>query len=196
MVAMGLTAAAVAGGTQWFVHGSYDWFWQYPGITGLGVYLLGVASAPGLASPGRGRARAVRAGVVAGAIALALVAVPLFVSDRYARQAAAEGAADPNAALGDLDRAAELNPLSDQALLAKGALAARLGARRVALDAFRQAADRVPRDYAPYLLIAQELSGSDPGQARAALARARRLNPRGPEVLAVQRQLERSRPRP
>lgn len=192
MVAAALAAAAAAGGTQWFVHGSYDWFWQYPGITGPGVYLLGVAAAPGLASVARGRAKGARALAVSAAVALALVAAPLFLSGRYSQQAEAEAASDPSKALDDLDRAAELNPLSDQPLLAKGAVASSSGQRRVALDAFRQAADREPLDYAPYWFIARELLSVDRRDAQAALDRARRLNPRGPEIVAVQRQLDRS----
>lgn len=193
MVATALAAAAAAGGAQWFVHSSYDWFWQYPGVTGPGIYLLGVAAAPGLAAGIRGGRRLARGFAIAAAIGLALVAAPLLLSDLYSRQAEANVGSDPVGALADFDRAAKLNPLSDEPLLARGVLASSLGARKVALDSFREAAERVPDDYAPYLFIGKELGPVDRRAARIALQRARRLNPQGVEVLAAQRELKRSR---
>ena len=179
-----VVAAAAAGGTQWFVHSSYDWFWQYPGVTGPGVFLIGVAVAPGLVAASTG-VRWVRWLVGAGAVALALGAAPLFLSDRYSDRAAGEAEADPVAAIQDFDRAAKLNPLSDLPLLGKGTVAASAGERPVALQAYRQAADRVPHDYAPYYLLAQELWPESPRAALAALAKARSLNPRGSEVVEL-----------
>jgi O-antigen ligase/polysaccharide polymerase Wzy-like membrane protein len=179
-----VVAAAAAGGTQWFVHSSYDWFWQYPGVTGPGVFLIGVAIAPGLVAASTG-VRWVRWLVGAGAIALALGAAPLFLSDRYSDRAAGEAEADPVAAIQDFDRAAKLNPLSDLPLLGKGTVSASLGERPVALQAYRQAIGRVPHDYAPYYLLAQELWPQSPRAARVALAKARSLNPRGSEVVEL-----------
>lgn len=186
-----VTAAAAAGGVQWFVHSSYDWFWQYPGVTAPGVYLLGVAVAPGLRGVVAGGVRWIRWPLAALALALALVAAPLFLSDRYSNRAAAETKSDPAAAIQDYDRAAKLNPLSDLPLLGKGMVAASVGERAVALQAYGQAADRVPNDFAPYYLTAGELWPEKPRAARAALAKARSLNPRGPEVLALQQQISR-----
>jgi hypothetical protein len=203
-VGAALAAAGAAGGAQWFVHSSYDWFWQYPGVTALGLYMLGVAAAPGLEaagllpgsrSDGDGDGAANRGGglargaIAAAALILALVAAPLFLSDRYVRQAEAEAAGDPGQALADYDRAADLNPLANQPLVAKGALASSLGERRLALESFREAAERVPDDFAPHWYIARELAPVDRRAAVAALREARQLNPQGREVRELEREL-------
>ena len=168
-VAAALVAAAVAGGAQWFVQGSYDWFWQYPGVSAPGFYLLGVAAGPAIA-----RRRSVSAGaparwaLAAALAAAALVAAPLFVSDRYTQRGVAEAGSDPAAALRDLGRAADLNPLADQPLIDRGAVAAGVGDRALALSSFREAIDRVPDNYASHWFLARELLRSRPLAARAA----------------------------
>lgn len=191
IIAAALAAAAAAGGAQWFIHSSYDWFWQYPGVTGPGLYLLGAAAGPGLSSPASGTAKRLRALAISALVVLSLLAAPLFLSDRYSQQAAAEAASDPRAALDDLGRAAELNPLNAEPLLLKGSVASELGERGVALGAFRGAANREPDDYAAYYFIARELLPVNRSAAQVALSRARRLNPQAPEVAALQRQLDR-----
>ncbi len=182
-----VVAAAAAGGTQWFVHSSYDWFWQYPGVTAPGIFLIGVAVAFSFDAYEEAAGR-VRWLFAAGLAGLALLAAPLFLSDRYSRRAEAEAEADPVAAIQDYDRAAKLNPWSDLPLLSKGVVAANSGARSVALDAYHQAAERVPHDYASYYLLAQELWPENKPAARAALQRALSLDPRGSEVLELQEQ--------
>ncbi len=180
------------GGVQWFVQGCYDWFWQYPGVSAPGFYLLGVAAGPAIAARRRAPAAApVRWALAAALVAAALVAVPLFVSDRYAQRGLAEVGSDPDAALRDLGRAADLNPLADEPLIERGAVAAGVGDPALALSSFRDAVDRVPDNYASHWFIARELLHSRPAAARAALERARELNPRGPEVRALERRLRR-----
>ena len=144
-----LVAASVAGGVQWFVQGSYDWFWQYPGVSAPAFYLLGLAVAR--RSPGRraaSRSAPARWALAGALVAAALVAMPLFVSDRYVQRGIAEARDDPGAALRDLKRASELNPLSEQPLIDRGALAASLGEHALALESFRDAIERVPDNYA------------------------------------------------
>ncbi|MGZ8665720.1 MAG: O-antigen ligase family protein [Solirubrobacterales bacterium] len=192
-LAAALVAAALAGGVQWFVQGCYDWFWQYPGVSAAGFYLLGVAAGPATAAGRRARVAApARWALAAALVAAALVAVPLFVSDRYAQRGVAEAGSDPDAALRNLGRAADLNPLADQALIERGALAASLGDRALALRSFRDAIERVPDNYASHWFVARELLRSRPAVARAELERARELNPRGPEVRALERRLGRA----
>jgi tetratricopeptide (TPR) repeat protein len=190
-LAAALVAASVAGGVQWFVQGSYDWFWLYPGVTAPGFYLLGVAAAPSISGERTGSgARPARLAVVATIAVFTLIAAPLFVSDRYSQRGLDEVSKDPTAALRDLERAAELNPFNDQPLIDRGALAASLGDRALALRAFRDAIARVPDDYAAHWFIARELLRSNPAAAQAALDRARELNPHGPEVAELQRRLK------
>lgn len=192
-LAASLVAAASAGAVQWLVHGSWDWFWQYAGVTALGVYLLGVAAAPGLGEGPPTRAVRTRAIAVAVLAALALVAVPLFLSDRYAGRANEVADSDPAAAIDDLDRAVDLNPFSDDPLITRGVIEAGLGRRAAAVASFREAADREPDHYVPYLFIARELLGVDRPAAQAALDRAAELNPRNPEIAALRRDLKRER---
>ncbi len=185
-----LVAASVAGGVQWFVQGSYDWFWQYPGVSAPAFYLLGLSVAPAISGTGAASRSAPARWALAGAlVAAALVAMPLFVSDRYVQRGIAEARDDPGAALRDFKRASELNPLSEQPLIDRGALAASLGEHALALESFRDAIERVPDNYAPHWFIARELLRSNPPAARAALARALELNPHGPEVLGLERRL-------
>lgn len=188
--AAGLAAGALAGAAQWLIQSSFDWYWSYPGVTAPAAYLLGVATAPallGLSAPPSRRLRVL--GVVA-SCALALMIVPLFLSDRYAQRAHDERDADPAAALADLDRAARLDPLDAEPLLTKGAIESSLGERALALESFREAADREPKNYAPHYFIARELALADPVVARAQLRIATGLNPRDPRVAALRRRLE------
>ena len=176
---------------QWLIHGSWDWFWQYAGITALGAYLLGVAAAPGLGEAPPSPATRVRAVTVAGLVALALVAVPLFLSGRYLERANDEAQADPTAAIDDAGRAADLNPLSADPLITRGAIEAGLGRRAAAVKSFRGAAGREPDNYVPHLFIARELFDARPRAGLAALGRAEELNPRDPEIAALRREARR-----
>jgi O-Antigen ligase len=184
-----LVAAGAAGATQWFVHTSYDWFWQYPAIAVAGVFMLGVACAPGVTTVEEGLPRPLRWTAVAWAALLALVAVPLLLSDAYTKRAEDEPGRDAAGAVTDYKRAAELNPLSDRALIGKAVVEARVGDDALAVQTLHEASGRVPDDYVPYYLLAEVLAQSKPGAARAAAAKARSLNPRGPEVIVLQRRL-------
>jgi hypothetical protein len=190
-----LVAAAAAGGTQWFVHTSYDWFWQYPAIAVVGIFMLGIASAPGLArrEQGDGLRLSVRRVAALATVLLALAAVPLFFADAYLRRGEGEAGTDNAAAAADYKHAAALNPLSDEALIDKGVVEARVGDKALAVQTLHEASGRVPDDYVPYYLLAEILGESNPTAAAAAAAEARSLNPRGPEVVALQRRLAAAR---
>ncbi len=190
--AAALAAGSLAAGAQWLVHSSFDWLWNYPGVTAPAVFALGVAAAPALLDPTALRAQRLRSAVVVALAAFALLAVPLYLSSRYAQRAYDESAKHSGAAIADLDRAARLNPLDAGPLLAKGAIESRLGERRLALKAFRQAAGREPDSYAAYYFMARELAGVDPAAAKNRLRRALELDPREPALRALQRQLERT----
>jgi hypothetical protein len=184
-----LSAGALAAGSYWLVHSSYDWFWHYPAVTAPVMFLLGAAAMPALrAAPPPGRARLIGVALLA---VLALGAIPLFLAARYTDRGLQTWESDPGAAYEDLDRAASLNPFDMEPLLIKGAIAARLGSRALALSAFEEAAERVPESYAPHYFIGEQLLKADPARARVQLARARRLNPLDPEIIALQRRLPR-----
>ena len=183
-----LSAGALAGGSYWLVHSSYDWFWHYPAVTAPVMFLLGAAATPALAAAARplGRVRWLAIALLA---VLALGTAPLFLAERYTDRALEIWQSSPGAAYDDLDRAASLNPFDLEPLLVKGAIAAREQDRALALSAFEEAEERVPDSYAPHYFLARELLSSDPAAARKQLARARALNPKAPELVALERQL-------
>jgi hypothetical protein len=184
-----LSAGALAAGSYWLVHSSYDWFWHYPAVTAPVMFMLGAAAMPGLrAAPPLGRGRLVGMALLA---VLALGAIPFFLAARYTDRGLETWQSDREAAYEALDRAASLNPFDMEPLLIKGAIAAKFGSGRLALSAFEEAAERVPESYAPHYFIGEQLLRVDPARARRQLARARRLNPLDPEIIALQRRLPR-----
>jgi hypothetical protein len=172
-----LSAAALAAGTYWLAHASIEWFWSYPGLTAPTIALLGAACAPARLEPGAGPRRPARAALATVAIAVAIAAVPAFLSDRYTDAAYREAGSDIDGAYADLGRAEDLNPLSDKPALAEGALAKAAGDPDRALAALRRAEARKPDEWATHFLLGQLLAESDPGAARRELERARELNP-------------------
>jgi O-Antigen ligase len=184
-----LVAGALAAGMQWLVQASIDWLWNYPGVTAPAIFLLGAAAAPALFGGDFGRARRGRALIVAALLALALPAVPLYLSGRYEQRAGDEANSNPGAAVADFGRAADLDPLLAQPLLAKAEVQVRLGEPGPALATLREGARREPSNYAIQLLIARRLVAEDPRAARRAIRRARALNPHDIEVEALWRRL-------
>jgi len=191
--AAAITAAALAAAAQWFLQSSYDWLWHYPGITAPAIFLLGAAAAPALLDVRARLPGALRAGAATVLVAAAALAVPLYLADRYRTHALEIAREDPAEALANLERAADLNPLDEEAPLAEGAIASSLGDTERALAALREAADREPESYAPHYLLAELLLEVDPEEAAAELKEARRLNPLGRDVAALERRLERRR---
>lgn len=173
-----VVAGAVAAGAYWASHTSIDWFWPYPAVTAPVFALAGAACAPAMRTLGeRSPHGGNRLAIGICALALAISIVPLFLSDRYVDASYASFRTDPAAAYGDLDRAAQLNPLSDQPLLARGAIANRLGDRAAAIDAFRDAVRKRPEEWAGHFFLAQLYAPADTARAKAELARVRELNP-------------------
>jgi peptidoglycan/LPS O-acetylase OafA/YrhL len=184
-----LSIFALAAGAYWLAHASVDWFWPYPALTAPVLALVGSACAPGLridrdAPWGRGRLW-----LTAGAVALAISAIPPFLSHRYVDDAYDEWRSDPSRAYDDLDRAEALNPLSAAPVLAEGALARASGDRARAIDAFARAASKRPEEWATHYNLAVLNARSSPRLARQELAIAKRQNPYDPEVLDLEERL-------
>lgn len=191
--AAALVAGALGSGTYWVVHASYDWFWHYPGVTAPVMFLLGAAAAPPLLDRTAGRIGRIRwAGVAVFAVAL-LLALPLFGSQRYANRAYGEYPGNANAALSDLDRAADLDPYDPEPLLVKGVIESRLGRDQAAVSAFREAIDRQPDAYAAHFFLARALAPTDPAAALVEAREALRLNPLDLQTRALNRRLQRAR---
>lgn len=191
--AAALVAAAFGSGAYWLVHASYDWFWHYPTVTAPVMFLLGAAVAPPLLD----RAARVNCRVRLTAVpifALALVvAVPLFLSQRYANRAYDEYQGDPAAALSDLSDSADLDPYDPEPLLARGVLESRLGKPQQAVSAFRDAIERQHDNFAAHFFLAKALAPTDPVAARVEAREALRLNPLDLQTRALNRRLQRAR---
>ena len=181
-----LSIIALTAGAYWLVHSSLDWFWPYPAVTAPVFALLGSACAPALRTAGEGPRSHGRRWLAMGAVALAISAVPPYLSERYVNDAYDEWRSDPSRAYDDLDRAQTLNPLSTHAVLAEGAIARANGDRARAIEAFRRAASMTPEEWASHYNLAELYARSSPRLARRKLAIAKRLNPYDPEVLALE----------
>jgi hypothetical protein len=179
-----LAAGALALGGYWLAHASVDWFWSYAVITLPVPFALGAAVAPALRRGPEAEAGppVVRTAIAIGACLLALTIVPFYLSARYTDNAIRNGRANPQTAFDDLDRAADLNPWSSRPLAAESALAEEVGDHKRALSSIDDAISRSRDDWHLYLQQAKVLGKGDLPAAAAALARARELNPQGPEI--------------
>jgi hypothetical protein len=181
-----LSIFALTAGAYWLAHASLDWFWPYPAITAPVLALVGSACAPALRNADDAPWGHGRRWLTVGAVVLAISAIPPFLSHRYVDDAYDEWPSDPARAYDDLDRAATLNPLSADPVLAEGAIARSNGDRARAIDAFRRAADKRPEEWASHYNLAELYARSSPRLARLELAIAKRQNPYDPEVMALQ----------
>jgi tetratricopeptide (TPR) repeat protein len=191
--AAALVAGSLGAGAYWLVHASYDWFWHYPAVTAPVMFLLGAAVAPPLLDRAARLSGRARLAALPFLVLPLIVAVPLFLSQRYANRAYGEAQDDPSAALSDLDRAADLDPYDPEPLLAKGLIESRLGNSQEAVSALRDAIDRQSDSYAAHFFLAKELAATDPAAARVEAREALRLNPLDLQTRALNRRLQRAR---
>ena len=176
----------------WILHGSVDWFFEFGGLGAAAFALLGLACACADAPEVWHRARAplgrplpAVVGLVALAVAAAAIALP-WLSERDVAAAARIWPHDPAAAYARLDRAADLDPLSDRPSLVAGSIAARLGDFPRAERAFGTALHRVARSsYAELQLGAIAAQRGDRATALRRLRRAAALAPRDPVIAAA-----------
>jgi hypothetical protein len=188
-----LSIIALTAGVYWLAHASLDWFWPYPALTAPVFALLGSACAPALRIAGDTAWGHGRRWLTAGAVVLAISAVPPYLSHRYVNDAYDEWRSDPSRAYDDLDRARALNPLSADPVLAEGAIARANGDRARAIGAFRRAAKKLPEEWAAHYNLAELYARSSPRLARLELAIAKRQNPYDPEILALKERFAESR---
>lgn len=192
--ASAVAAAAALPLVVWLVHGSVDWFWEIPALSGPALAFLGLGGAlmaRPAARPAEQPARPVREGrrlaaagglAVAGLLAALVLALP-YLAEREVAAAGREWHEDPARAFARLDRAARLNPLSARPQLVAGVIALELGRPRIAAEHFDRALERDGNDWFAYL--GRGLAASERGSrtvARHAYERARILDPHEPLV--------------
>ena len=212
-----MIAGAFAVGAYWLIHGQVDWLWAFPALSGPAFACLGLAGRVIDDSADRPEAddeaeydeddadeheddyerrgsRDRRPLVVASWIAAGLIALVVAVSyllpwgaSRDIATASATWGANPDAAFDRLDRAADLDFLSEEPYVTEGAIAVRRHDVGRARTAYAEAVDRNPSNwYAQFELGAIEAVRGDRAAATARLRKAEALNPREPLVrLAV-----------
>jgi hypothetical protein len=183
-----VAAAALMPFAYWIVHGSFDWFWEFAGLGAPAFAALGIAAslAPRrpagarAAAPGHGRWLAPAGAAVA--LCLAAVAMAtLWASQALTDAAVGQWTVHPAQAYQQLDRAAQLNPFSDQPQAIAGSIAVREGDLARAQGQFQAALARSGQDeYARLELGAIDSALGDRAQAEAQLSRAVDLAPRDP----------------
>jgi len=187
--AAGLAAIALTSGSYWLVHVSVDWFWPYPAITAPVIALIGSACAPAVLAPGRRSTRRWRGWLIAALAVFVISAIPPLLAERFVNNAYASWRTDPSRAYADLERARQLNPLSDVPLLAEGAIARADGDHERALAAFTEAARVRPEEFATHYLLAELQQDSDRLVARNEIRVALELNPLSEPVLELAAEL-------
>ena len=196
----------------WVIHGSIDWFWEIPALSGPALGFLGVAGALGAAGtasrattarravpapdvpPATGPLRraalgrpGVRALTIAAAVLAVLAAVVVlgfpYLSVREVSIATNLRRTDPAKALSDLRIAADLNPLSPDPGRLGGTIGLQTGQYATARQRFEQTVSRDPGGW--YGWLGAGLAASALGER--ALARhdfqvARSINPKDPVI--------------
>lgn len=187
----------------WLIHGSIDWFWELPALSGPALGFLGMAggleaTAPGwVAAHSPRRRRVPRWIAVAGGLAaLAAGVVVLGLPYLSVREVSLASDTDQSAAaLRDLQRAADLNPLSAIPGRQAGWIALVNGDYGVAQSRFRQATQREPGGWFAWLGSGLAASGlGDRRQAHHDFEIAHSINTQQPAVSQALRRVYTNRP--
>ena len=155
---------------------SVDWLWQFP-LLGLSAFLLlGLAIAPYEAALPRKRLQ------LTVAVAVAIVGLSFlapWIAARQVAQASHEWRQDPAAAYAALHQASRINPLSDEAAVVAGTIAAeRKDAARMRMS-FQLAVSRDPGNWFSRTQLAVALANEQAwAAARRSAQAAVRLDPR------------------
>lgn len=173
-------SAALGGLVAYLAHSVVDWDWEITSVTLVALLCAGFLLA-GEGSPSR--AAAVRWSALAAAALLAGTGL-YTIATRLPMNAldSAVARANWNSASRNASRAADLAPWSSEPWLHLGEGELNGGLTLSARLAFQTAVKRDVRNWVAWYDLARASSGTD---RRAALARAKALNPRSPEIAAV-----------
>ena len=182
----------------WLIHGSIDWFWEIPALSGPALGFLGLAGAlsaseqpeaAGAAAEGQRSSRlflprpVAIAGATLAVLAVVVVVALPYLSVREVSLATNARQSDPAAALRDLSRAAKLNPLSADPGRVGGAIALQTGKYTTAEQRFGQSISREPGGW--YSWLGRGLAESALGHSAIAhqdFETARSINSQQPAV--------------
>ena len=180
----------------WVIHGSIDWFWEIPALSGPALGFLAMAASlgrpepspsrtePARSRPGRSSRRiAVGATGIAALLAAVVVLAFPYLSVRESSAASDVRQTDPAKALADLNTAAKLNPLSADPGRIGGTIALQTGQYAQALRRFEQSISRDPGGW--YAWLGAGLSASalnDRVLARRDLQMAGSINSQEPAI--------------
>jgi hypothetical protein len=187
-LANAVASASVVSAVYWLVHGSIDWLWEIPGLAAPALALLGLASGIGELRPYRQLSTPrPSAAALAAAVILLLAAVGSYALPGLAaleiERAVQAWPEEPNRAFSRLERARQLNPLSERPDVVAGTLAQRAREPDRARIAFQRALGRHPDEWYAHLQLAVlDAADGRRGPALAHLARAQSLNPLEPTL--------------
>ncbi|MGA8362944.1 MAG: O-antigen ligase family protein [Solirubrobacteraceae bacterium] len=175
----------------WIVHGSIDWFWEFPALSVPALAFAGAACALGVdrasasTASGSRQLRMARLAAVAALGVGALAAVAIAYASAHEIQRATDIYSDhPAQAYAELHSASNLIPFDAQIYLLDGSIALDYGEAGIARHYFEQAARHDDEEWlAPFVLGLLASERGDRTQAKAQLRRALRLNP-GEQILS------------
>jgi hypothetical protein len=201
--------AALVPLVDWLIHGSVDWFWEMPALSGPALGFLAIAIAlgerrvvlwrrePDAAAVSRRPARSLvlRAAAVVIVTVMVLVLGLPYLSTRETAQANSIAATHPASALSDLSTAADLDPLSAYPGRLAGTIALQSGYFRIAESRFAQVISRERGGW--YGWFGEGLAASALGQrarAQRLVAMAERINSRQPIIARTLARLDSATP--
>jgi O-antigen ligase len=181
-----LAPFAFAAYVAFLVHAGVDWDWEVPAVV-LTALLAGCALIVWARDEEEPAGPALRYGLLGGAVAVMVVAFAGLVGNlalTRAGNAARDG--DWARSLAQAKRAHTWAPWSSEPLQRAGEARLGLGRLRDARASFRHAIDRSPGDWELWFDLTRASEGA---AQRRALARAKRLNPLGPEIAELEHEL-------
>src|SRR5438270_66825 len=210
-----VASSLLAGIVIYAVHAPFDWDWDIPGVTLPALVFIGVLAGAAQRRAGRADQRQPADGVsptsvisygpgarvvaliaISGALcAVALSAVVPSVAAGRASAALVTASGSSGSALqharSDAAEATRLDPLSDAGLLASATIAIASGQSQQARTYLLQAVKRDPNDVQAWQrLIALEFALGSAGGTLDAVQRVVALDPKGPEVKSLPKQVE------
>ena len=173
--------AALAMLVYWLAHGSVDWLWEFPGLSGPTLALAACAAsfeAPHAWQLPKAGRRVLLGGAGIAAIAAAAILGASWLAARDVAVALSNWRSDLPAAYADLRQASSLNKLSDEPYVVAGTLAERHNDWRLAQQQFERALGRNADNWYSHLELGVALANQgDAAGARRELEQAHTLDP-------------------